>query len=76
MADGIEKGDLNLAENPTFTNISKLAIENTDGIIIGSKEINTEVENFIQTLDKPVLDYQGDEEYVDAYNDFYDKLLH
>jgi starch synthase len=75
QADGIEKGDIALANKPDYTNISKMAMENVDGIIIGSNEINADLENYIQTLDKPLLEYQGEEEYVDAYNDFYDKLL-
>ena len=26
-------------------------------------------------MGKPLLEYQGEENYIDAYNDFYDKLL-
>ena len=75
VSDGIEKDDLKLINKPDFVNISKLAIDHSDGIIIGGNEINSEIEGYIQSLDKEVLDYQGDEDYIDAYNDFYDKLL-
>ena len=33
------------------------------------------VRKHLAGLDKPLLDYKGDENYIDAYNDFYDKLL-
>ena len=52
-----------------------LQLDNADGIIIGSKEINSDVEKYLKSLDKPVLGYQGEEDYVDAYNEFYDNLL-
>jgi hypothetical protein len=30
---------------------------------------------YLAGLAKPLLEYQGEENYIDAYNDFYDKLL-
>ena len=75
MADGIASDDLANLNTPDFENLSKLAIDNSDGIIIGSEDINSEVENYLNSTGKPVLSYQGDEDYVDAYNEFYDKLL-
>lgn len=75
IADGIEKGDIENMTQPDFVNLTKLAIDNADGIIIGSKEINSEVESYLKKLKIPVLAYQGDEDYIDAYNDFYDNLL-
>jgi starch synthase len=73
--DGIDGDNLKLVKNPDFINISKLAIRNSDGVIIGSEQINGDLEKYIETIDKPVLDYQDESKYVDAYNDFYDKLL-
>jgi len=75
MVDGIEKNDIKHVENPDFVNLSKLAIDNADGIIIGGNDINSEVEKYIKKPGKPVLEYQGEEDYIDAYNEFYDNLL-
>ncbi len=75
VSDGIAKGDLEQVKNPDYINITKLALKHSDGIIIGSKEINGDIEKYIGNLNKPVLEYQGDEDYVDAYNDFYDNLV-
>lgn len=75
MADGLQKSDIKHVEKADFVNLTKLAIDNSDGIVIGSKEINSDVEKYFEGLDKPVLGYQGEEDYVDAYNEFYDNFL-
>ncbi len=73
--DGIDGENLKIISNPDFVNVSRLAIKNSDGVIIGSKEINNELEKNLKTIGKPVLQYQDESKYIDAYNEFYDKLL-
>jgi starch synthase len=73
--DGIDGDNLKLVKNPDYLNISKLAIRNSDGVIFGSEQINDDLKKYIETVGKPVLNYQDEARYVDAYNDFYDKLL-
>jgi starch synthase len=64
-----------LYKNPTFVNISKLAIDLSDGVIKGSPKINAEIEKHIKKSGKPVLEYKNEDEYIDAYSDFYDAVL-
>ncbi len=73
--EGIDKTDVELYKNPTFVNVSKLAIDLADGVIKGSPKINAEVEKYIKKSGKPVLEYKNEEEYIDAYSDFYDAVL-
>ena len=73
--DGIDGESLKMVKNPDFVSVSKLAIKYSDGIIIGSEEINQELTNYISTVNKPVLTFKDDTQYIDAYNDFYDKIL-
>ncbi|NMC37489.1 MAG: glycogen/starch synthase [Bacteroidales bacterium] len=73
--DGIDGDNLKLVKNPDFINVSKLAIKYSDAIIIGSEEINSDLLKHIQSLNKPVLGYHDESTYIDAYNDFYDKIL-
>ena len=73
--DGIDGENLKMVKKPDFVNVSKLAIKYSDGIIIGSEEINEELNNYISTINKPVLTFKDETEYIDAYNDFYDKIL-
>ena len=73
--DGIDGENLKMIKTPDFVNVSKLAIKYSDGIIIGSEDINEELTKYISTINKPVLPYKDETEYIDAYNDFYDKIL-
>ncbi|NSW95195.1 MAG: glycogen/starch synthase [Bacteroidales bacterium] len=73
--DGIDGESLKMIKNPDFINISKLAIKYSDAVIIGSEVINEDLKKYIQSINKPVLEYHDEDSYIDAYNDFYDKLL-
>ena len=73
--DGIDGENLKMVKKPDFVNVSKLAIKYSDGIIIGSEEINSDLTKYLEIIDKPVLKFQDESKYIDAYNDFYDKIL-
>ncbi len=73
--DGIKDDDVIDLTIPSFENLTKMAIEMSDAAIIGSNEINKSIHNYIKSLKKPVLDYKPEEEYIDAYSDFYDEIL-
>lgn len=73
--DGIDGESLKLVKTPDFVNVSKLAIKYSDAVIVGSEEINSELQKHIRSLNKPVLEFQDESKYIDAYNDFYDTLL-
>jgi starch synthase len=51
-----------------------MAIDYSDGVIKGTETINNEVEKYVKSSDKLFLDYQPKETYIDAYNDFYEKV--
>lgn len=73
--DGVTKQDLAYYKKTNFVSLIKAAVEYSDGIIVGSKKINKELLEYIGKTGKPVLDFQGDENYLDAFSDFYDKVL-
>lgn len=73
--DGIDGENLKMVKHPDFVNVSKLAIKYSDGIIIGSEDINDELKKYLGTINKPLLGFKDETEYIDAYNDFYDKIL-
>jgi len=72
---GMKDEDLKIFDKPDFFNMTKVAIDNSDAIIMGSPQINPEVQKYLETLDKPVLPYFPQDKIVDEYSDFYDKLL-
>ena len=73
--DGIDEQDLKHYKKGTFVNIMKAAIDFSDGVIIGHPDINPEITAYLSKTDKPVLQYKSPEEYIDAYDEFYDELL-
>ncbi|MEA3317817.1 MAG: glycogen/starch synthase [Bacteroidota bacterium] len=75
LYEGVTKKDVKLLEKPDYLNINKLAVDNSDALILGNETINPELEKYIKSSKKPVLEYQNPEEYVKAYSDFYDKIL-
>lgn len=72
---GINSDDTKAIEEPDFVNISKLAIDFSDGVILGSQKINKNIEEYIKTKGLPVLPYKTEEEYIDAYAGFYEQIL-
>ena len=74
LLEGITKEDVDLIKDPTYVNLSKMGINYSDAIIKGVENINPDVEDYIKSTDKLFLDYQPKETYIDAYNDFYDKV--
>lgn len=75
LSEEITEGDAETIREPSYVNMNKLAIEYSDGIIIGSKDINEELRKAIDASGKPVLEYQAEETYIDAYNEFYEQVL-
>jgi len=72
---GITAKDLKYYKEPSYVNITKSAIDYSDGIIISSDKIHPEIESYLKSVKKPILEYQGMEDYATAYNAFYDEIL-
>lgn len=74
LMEGITKEDIDVIKDPTYLNVSKLSINYSDAVIQGTENINADVKQHILDSGKLFLDYQPKETYIDAYNDFYDKV--
>ncbi len=75
LIEGITKKDVEILKTPDFVNLSKLAINFSDGIILGDKDINKEVNEYINSTSKPVLPFQDKDSYIESFNSFYDQIL-
>ena len=73
--EGISAKDLKHYKTANYISMIKSAIDFSDGVIIGSPKINDEVYRYLKESDKPFLEYQPMETYIDAYSDFYDEVL-
>jgi len=67
--DKVEKSDT--IKEPNHHNLLKVAIENSDAIITGSEDIDSELIEYAKSLDKPVLDFHPEDDFKDAYLEFY-----
>lgn len=75
--DGISDEDVKSIANKavTYTDLSKFAVDYSDAAIVGSESVNKELLAHIEQSGKPYLPFQNPDTYVDAYNEFYDKIL-
>lgn len=75
VIEGVENEDLSAVSKPTFDALNKLGMQFSDGIILADNNINKEMIETAKQYGVPVLDYKNEDEYVDAYSDFYDLVL-
>lgn len=75
---GVDAKDLEILENPTGINFAKLAVEYSDAVIFGDKNLPEELVDFCKDKGLPTLQYNAnameDGSYIDDYNSFYDQL--
>lgn len=72
--DGIKESDLKTLSPANFENISKLAIDYSDGVIIGNNEVSPSLMDYAQKAPN-YLKYKTEDEYIESYSTFYDKIL-
>lgn len=76
MMDGIPATDVSsIAKTTDFVSFNKFAMDHSDAIICGSKDVHPELIAYAQQSGKPFLPYYPEETYVDAYSEFYDSIL-
>ncbi len=75
---GASENDVELLSEPTGINLAKLAIDYSDGIIMGSENISEELVDYCKSTTLPMLPYKAesikDGSYIEDYNSFYDNL--
>ena len=75
---GAKAQDIPFGEQASGMELAKLAVQYSDGIILGSPDVAPELEQHCHQSGLPVLDYDpasyADGSYMDRYNAFYDQL--
>jgi len=76
LLEGIEKRHVVQVKDKVidFVALSKLAIDYSDAVIQSSPEVNADVLEYIASKKVKFLPFQTDEDYADAYVQFYDSL--
>jgi starch synthase len=73
--DGITAKDLTYLKKPNYVNLMKMAIDFADGVILGDEKIHPELHDYLDQVEVPVLEFHDMDQYIDAFSDFYDKIL-
>ena len=58
-----------------FTELSKLAIDYSDGVIEAGSKVNADLLKYAGDQNIPVMKIPGEENFGDAYDQFYDQIL-
>lgn len=73
--NGVTPKDLANYKKSNYLSMMKSAIDFSDGVIIGHEQINPKLKSYLKEADKPVLEYQPMDKYVEGYSKFYEKIL-
>lgn len=73
LFDGLENEQVKYLKKPTYVNLMKTAVDNSDAVIIAGDNIPDELKKYLSKLVKPVLEYKNREEFASAYQEFYTK---
>ncbi|MGB2087647.1 MAG: glycogen/starch synthase [Psychroflexus salarius] len=71
LFDGIDDNAVEHLSSPTYNNLLKTAVDNSDGVIFGSEEVNQELIDYVESKEIPTLEYKPREAFAQAYQNFY-----
>ncbi len=69
--DGIPNDAILDLENPSYENIIKASILNSDAVIIASENLTSSLTKFIESSGKPFLPFAPKDRFAEAYTNFY-----
>ncbi|WP_394758334.1 glycogen/starch synthase [Flavobacterium sp.] len=69
--DGIPHSAIAELDDATFENIMMASINHSDGIVIASESISSNLTKFIEASKKPFLPFAQKDEFAEAYTQFY-----
>jgi starch synthase len=75
LFENLEEKDVAMLKESNINNLHKHAIDYADAVVQASAGIEKEVLDYIKTSQKPFMEYPGAEDYIDAYQDFYEQFI-
>ncbi len=75
LYENLEENDVSVLKESNIINLHKHAIDYADAVVQASESIQEEVNEYIKLSEKPFMEYPGSEDYIDAYQDFYEQFI-
>jgi starch synthase len=75
LFENLEESDVASLKASNIRNLHKFAIDYSDAVVEASADMDKEVLEYIKSSEKPFMEYPGDEDYIDAYQDFYEQFI-
>ena len=75
LFDEIDENHIKNLKDPTYENLMKVAIDSSDGIILGSENISPKINDYLKKYKKPLLDFQPLDSFSEPYMEFYNNLF-
>ncbi len=75
LFEDLQESDVAPLQESSLINLHKFAIDHADAVVQASAEINKDVLEHIKKSEKPFMDYPGAEDYIDAYQEFYEQFI-
>lgn len=73
--DTLTQEDVASFNDTTYLGLTKAGIQYSDAVIIGSDNLDADVLALANNSGKPVLGYQDEDTYIEAYSEFYSEVL-
>ena len=73
--EGIENNNLDLLDDLSYSSMTKIGIDYADAVIQGSESLLPQISEHIKKKNGLFLPWKNQEEYIDAYDEFYEKIL-
>ena len=75
LFEDLEDADVAMLKDSNINNLHKHAVDYADAVVQASTDIEKEVLEYIKSSEKPFMEYPGAEDYIDAYQDFYEQFI-
>jgi starch synthase len=69
--DGVPEDSISVLKEPNYENLIKVAIHNSDAVIVASENLSSSLTEFIESSEKPFLSFFPKEDYAEHYLNFY-----
>lgn len=73
--DQIPESAIDFLKQPDFENVMKVAVKNSDGVILASDQLPSSLTKFIKDASIPFLPFVPKSEFAEAYTGFYNSLV-